>query len=68
MSHYIDTPDGTPLSCDSQYLPDIITESDVIAYDRFVEQVGANEFVDDLTVKITLRDGVKFSSGRAMVL
>ena len=24
------------------------------------------EFVDDLTVKITLRDGVKFSSGRAM--
>ena len=24
------------------------------------------EFVDDTTVKITLRDGVKFSSGRAM--
>lgn len=24
------------------------------------------EFVDDTTVKITLRDGVKFSSGRTM--
>lgn len=49
MSHYIDTPDGKPVSCDSQYLPDIITESDIRAYDTFVEAVGANEFENDLT-------------------
>ena len=66
MSHYIDTPDGTPLSCDSQYLPDIITESDVIAYDRFVEQVGANEFVDDLTTFVfAVNDAI--STGKDMV-
>ena len=66
MSHYLDTPDGKPLSCDSQYLPDIITESDVIAYDRFVEQVGANEFVDDLTTFVfAVNDAI--STGKDMV-
>lgn len=49
MSHYIDTPDGESLDCKSGFLPDIITETDVMAYDRFVSQVGLNEFVDDLS-------------------
>ncbi|MGM9977516.1 MAG: VWA domain-containing protein [Clostridium sp.] len=48
ISHYIDIPDNEPLDCKSTYFPDIITDEDVIAYEKFMSNVNMSEFADNL--------------------
>ncbi|MCI7444078.1 MAG: hypothetical protein MSA89_13525, partial [Clostridium sp.] len=46
MSHFIDIP-NEPITCDGQYLPHIITQYDIAAYEKFVSVVNVSEFVDN---------------------
>ena len=46
MSHFIDIP-NEPITCDGQYLPHIITQYDIAAYEKFVSVVNMSEFVDN---------------------